>query len=39
MLVRFAIAPCTTKQQKVAEISGSHGGKYEDDGLLGCCTV
>jgi hypothetical protein len=21
------------------DISGSHGGEYEDDGLLGCCAV
>jgi hypothetical protein len=21
------------------EISGSHGGKYEDNCLLGCCTM
>jgi hypothetical protein len=24
---------------KPSEISGSHGGKYEDDCLLGCCVV
>jgi hypothetical protein len=23
----------------LCEISGSHGGKYEDDCLLGCCAV
>jgi hypothetical protein len=23
----------------VSEISGSHGGEYEDDRLLGCCAV
>jgi hypothetical protein len=22
-----------------SEISGSHGGEYEDDSLLGCCAV
>jgi hypothetical protein len=23
----------------IGEISGSHGGEYEDDCLLGCCAV
>jgi hypothetical protein len=31
----------TYKRARVSlhEISGSRGGEYEDDGLLGCCTV
>jgi hypothetical protein len=29
----------TLEQQKIREISGSHGGEYEDGWLLGCCTV
>jgi hypothetical protein len=27
------------KQMKMSEISGSHGGEYEDDCLTGCCAV
>jgi hypothetical protein len=23
----------------LSEISGSYGGKYEDDSLLGCCAI
>jgi hypothetical protein len=28
-----------TSESKKCEISGSHGGGYEDDFLLGCCVV
>jgi hypothetical protein len=31
LLIRKIPIPC--------EISGSHGGEYEDDCLLGCCVV
>jgi hypothetical protein len=27
------------KKEIDSEISGSHGGEYEDDCLLGCCTM
>jgi hypothetical protein len=29
----------TYKIPFIVEISGSHGGEYEDDCLLGCCAV
>jgi hypothetical protein len=29
----------TVDNKIVVEISGSHGGEYEDDCLLGCCAV
>jgi hypothetical protein len=30
----------SSKQEaKMDEISGSHGGEYEDGSLLGCCAV
>jgi hypothetical protein len=34
------VAAETVEQvHEVGEISGSHGGKYEDDCLLGCCAM
>jgi hypothetical protein len=35
----FYIFPRRIKQDELGEISGSHGGEYEDDCLLGCCAV
>jgi hypothetical protein len=31
--------PCSHQIREQTETSGSHGSKYEDDCLLGCCTV
>jgi hypothetical protein len=30
---------CDENSGILGEISGSHGGEYEDDCLLGCCAV
>jgi hypothetical protein len=29
----------TQAESHLGEISGSYGGEYEDDSLLGCCAV
>jgi hypothetical protein len=33
------VAGSCEQNNKVGEISGSHGGEYEDDCLLACCAV
>jgi hypothetical protein len=35
----FVIRPKKVNPIVHGEISGSHGGEYEDDCLLGCCTL
>jgi hypothetical protein len=27
------------EEKQISEISGSHGGEYEDDYLVGCCVM
>jgi hypothetical protein len=36
---RNVYGPSRTEKKTPGEISGSHGGEYEDDCLLGCCAV
>jgi hypothetical protein len=38
-IVECITSPCFLKNVFGSEISGSHGSKYEDDCLLGCCAV
>jgi hypothetical protein len=39
LLKVLQIRPSIENGSRIGEISGSHGGKYEVDCLLGCCAV
>jgi hypothetical protein len=38
----FDVGPASLKWEdniKIGDVSGSHGGEYEVDSLMGCCAV